>query len=124
MPALLRAYEIGIRAKSVGFEWDTVSDVVDKIQEEVDEVREVVSGDQPLDHARAEEEMGDLLFTVAHLSRQLGIEPETALRKANDKFTKRFTTMETAVEASGRKMADMRLDELEVEWQRAKAQGV
>jgi MazG family protein len=127
LPALLRAYEIGIRAKAVGFDWAKVSDVIDKIQEEVDELREVISpggatlsGSADIDRARAEEEMGDLLFTIAHLSRQLGIEPETALRKANDKFTKRFGTMETAVDASGRKMIDMSLDELESEWQKAK----
>ncbi|HXD76116.1 MAG TPA: nucleoside triphosphate pyrophosphohydrolase [Vicinamibacterales bacterium] len=131
LPALLRAYEIGIRAKSVGFDWERVDDVLDKIQEEVDELREVVS--QSLSQSRAtpsgsrermEEEMGDLLFTLAHLSRQLGIEPETALRKANDKFTKRFETMESAVDASGRKMSEMTLDELEVQWQMAKAQCV
>jgi MazG family protein len=119
MPALLRAYEIGIRAKAVGFDWTKVSDVVDKIQEEVDELREVIES-PALDRERAEEEMGDLLFTIAHLSRQLGIEPETALRKANDKFTKRFESMESAIAASGRKMSDMALDELESEWQRVK----
>ena len=122
LPALLRAYEIGIRAKSVGLEWEKVSDVISKIQEEVDELREVVEGGVAPGSERAEEEMGDLLFTIAHLSRQLGIEPETALRKANDKFTKRFETMEGAVEGSGRKMSDMTLDELEAHWQRAKAQ--
>jgi nucleoside triphosphate diphosphatase len=115
LPGLLRAYEIGIRAKSVGFDWQKVTDVVDKIQEEVDELREVVT-----DRNRAEEEMGDLLFTIAHLSRQLGIEPETALRKANDKFTKRFEAMETAIAASGRKMTEVNLDDLEREWQRVK----
>ncbi len=121
LPALLRAYEIGIRAKSVGFDWTRVSDVLDKIQEEVDELREVVDARSANASAeRVEEEMGDLLFTMAHLSRQLGIEPETALRKANDKFTRRFETMETAIEASGRKVADMKLDELETEWTKAK----
>jgi len=124
LPALLRAYEIGIRVKSVGFDWHNVSDVVVKIQEEVDELREAVSSatlsGSRLDRDHAEEEMGDLLFTIAHLSRQLGIEPETALRKANDKFTKRFESMETAVGASGRKMSDMSLDDLEREWQAAK----
>jgi MazG family protein len=120
LPALLRAYEIGIRAKSVGFEWDKVSDVMDKIQEEVDELREEIGDGTSIDRDRAEEEMGDLLFTMAHLSRQLGIEPETALRKANDKFTKRFGIMEAAVETSGRKMTDMTLDQLEAEWQEAK----
>ena len=121
LPALLRAYEIGIRAKSVGFDWEKTSDVVDKIQEEVDELREVVATPGGgIDRERAEEEMGDLLFTIAHLSRQLGIEPETALRKANDKFTKRFESMESAIETSGQKMSSMSLDDLEVEWQKAK----
>jgi MazG family protein len=119
LPALLRAYEIGIRAKSVGFDWEKTSDVVDKIQEEVDELREVVI-DGPIDRERAEEEMGDLLFTIAHLSRQLGIEPETALRKANDKFTKRFDAMQTEIETSGKTMSSMTLDDLELEWRKAK----
>ena len=91
LPGLLRAYHIGVRAASVGFEWTHRGQVVDKIEEEVAELREVVDAPGPMDQARAEEEMGDLLFSMAHLSRKLGIEPETALRKANDKFTKRFT---------------------------------
>ena len=90
-----------------------------KIQEEVDELREVVDG--PADPARAEEEMGDLLFAIANLARKLGIEPETALRKANDKFTRRFGILERTVAESGRTMRDMSLDALEEEWQRAKA---
>jgi MazG family protein len=120
LPALLRAHQIGLRAKSVGFDWSRPSDVVDKIQEEVDELREVVRAPASAGHARAEEEMGDLLFSIANLSRQLGVEPETALRKANDKFTKRFETMEGAIEQSGRKMSGMNLDELDREWQTAK----
>jgi len=120
LPGLLRAYEIGIRAKSVGFEWEKVTDVMDKIQEEVDELRAEIGDGTSIDRDRAEEEMGDLLFTMAHLSRQLGIEPETALRKANDKFTERFGTLEAAVETSGRTMSQMSLGELEAEWQRAK----
>jgi len=97
-------------------------DIVDKIQEEVDELRDVVATEAPIDQARAEEEMGDLLFAIANLSRKLGIEPETALRKANDKFTRRFGTLERAVADSGRAMKDMTLEELEAEWQRAKSQ--
>ena len=92
---------------------------MDKIQEEVDELREVVEG--PPDPARAEEEMGDLLFAIANLARKLGIEPETALRKANDKFTRRFGTLERTVADSGRTMPEMSLEELEAEWQRAKS---
>jgi len=119
LPALLRAYHIGTRAASVGFDWARAEDVVAKIQEEVDELREVVDG--AADPARAEEEMGDLLFAIANLSRKLGIEPETALRKANDKFTRRFGILERTVAESGRTMRDMSVEALEEEWQRAKS---
>jgi tetrapyrrole methylase family protein / MazG family protein len=120
LPALLRAYHIGVRAASVHFDWTRVEDVVQKMQEEVNEIREVVAAERPLDHDRAEEEVGDLLFAIAQLARQLKIDPETALRKANDKFTTRFTTMEQAIAASGRSMRDMGIEDLEREWQLAK----
>jgi len=123
LPALLRAYHIGVRAASVGFDWPAPGDIVDKIQEEVDELREVVAAEGPRNQARAEEEMGDLLFSIANLSRKLGIEPETALRKANDKFTKRFGTLEQSVAESGRAMKDLTLEQLEAHWQVAKKQG-
>jgi tetrapyrrole methylase family protein/MazG family protein/ATP diphosphatase len=121
LPALLRAYQIGQRAKSVGFDWLRPADVVDKIQEEVDEVRAAVANGSATSREQVEEEMGDLFFTIANLSRQLGIEPETALRKANDKFTNRFESMERAIEGSGRRMSDMSLQELERHWQQAKS---
>src|SRR5262245_31916843 len=121
LPALLRAFHIGTRAASVGFDWSAPGDVVDKIQEEVDELREVASGPK-VDQERAEEEMGDLLFAIANLSRKLGIEPETALRKANDKFTKRFTAMEKTLAERKRSMSGMTLEELEKEWQQIKNQ--
>jgi MazG family protein len=120
LPALLRAYHIGVRAASVGFDWTTADAIVDKIQEEVDELREVVESGAASDRTRAEEEMGDLLFSIANLSRKLGIEPETALRKANDKFTRRFGALERTISASGRAMKEMSLEELETEWQRVK----
>ncbi len=119
LPALLRAYQIGLRAAAVGFDWTRAADVVDKIEEEVRELREVAGG--AVDQARAEEEMGDLLFAIANLSRQLGIEPETALRKANEKFTKRFGALERAIAASGRALTEMTIEELEAEWQHAKS---
>jgi MazG family protein len=119
LPALLRAFHISTRAASVGFDWVAAGDVVEKMQEELDEIRAVVK-EGAIDQERAEEEMGDLLFTIANLSRKLGIEPETALRKANDKFTKRFGTLEQSVAASGRAMKDMTLEQLEAEWQRMK----
>jgi len=118
LPALLRAYHIGTRAASVGFDWLRAEDVVEKIEEEVRELREVA--DEP---ARAEEEMGDLLFAIANLARKMGIEPETALRKANEKFTRRFTDMETRVADQGRALSQMTLQEQEAEWRRSKAIG-
>src|SRR5262252_8209083 len=121
LPALLRAYQIGLRAKSVGFDWLRPADVVEKIQEEVDEVRAAVATGSAASQEQVEEEMGDLLFTIANLSRQLGVEPETALRKANDKFTRRFEAMEHAIEETGRAMRDLDLEELERYWQQAKS---
>lgn len=120
LPSLLRAHRLSARAASVGFDWQKADDVIAKIREEVDEIHEVLSSDV-VDAARAEEEMGNLLFAMANLSRKLSIEPESALRKANEKFTERFTAMETSITGSGRRIQDMNLDELEVEWQRAKS---
>ncbi len=121
LPALLRAHHIAARAASVGFDWHQAVDVIAKIREEVEEIREVVDQKTSAGEGRIEEEVGDLLFAIANLSRKLGVEPETALRKANDKFTKRFTAMESVIGDSGRRMPEMSLDDLESEWQRVKA---
>jgi ATP diphosphatase len=115
LPSLLRAFQIGTRAASVGFDWPRAVDVLEKIQEEVGELRAVVD-----DSARAEEEMGDLLFAIANFARKLGIEPETALRKANDKFTRRFTDMERRIAGNGDTMSALSLETLESEWERSK----
>ena len=120
LPSLLRAYQIGKRAASVGFEWATAADVVSKIEEEVAELRETIEK-EPGNTARTEEEMGDLFFAIANLSRRLGIEPEAALRKANEKFTKRFNRMEENFEREGRHLEGSTLDEMEVQWQKIKA---
>jgi nucleoside triphosphate diphosphatase len=120
LPALLRAYHIGVRAASVGFDWAQAADVVGKIEEEVAEIRDAVEHTTDGDSDRVEEEIGDLLFAIANLARKLGVEAETALRKANDKFTKRFTAMERSIGASGRVMRDMTLEQLEAEWHVAK----
>jgi MazG family protein len=120
LPSLLRAYELSARAAAVGFDWAQTSDVVAKIEEEVAEVREAVTAGS-LGHAsRAEEELGDLLFAIANLARKLGVEPESALRRANDKFTSRFTAVEHALARQGRALGDATLDQMEAEWQRVK----
>ena len=116
MPALLRAHEIGRRVAAVGFDWDLPGAVVDKIDEEVRELREALL-ESP---ARAAEELGDLLFSIANLARKLGLEPESALRAANEKFTKRFGAVEAALDAQGRSVHETGLPELERLWQQIK----
>ncbi|MEI6668067.1 MAG: nucleoside triphosphate pyrophosphohydrolase [Acidobacteriota bacterium] len=120
LPALLRAHEIGTRAAAVGFDWVRASDVIAKIEEEVAELRAEVEAGLAADQARAEEEMGDLLFAIANLSRKLGIEPEAALREANNKFTRRFEAMEASLREHGRPLAAYSLDEMEAAWGRVK----
>ena len=113
MPSLLCAHEIGTRVAAVGFDWSKTAAVVDKIEEEVAELRRAVEGEG---QERAEEEMGDLLFSIANLARKLGIEPESALRKANEKFSARFEALERAFEARGESVHDASLDAMEREW--------
>ena len=128
LPALLRAYEYSTRAATVGFDWIKASDVLDKMEEELREIRQVVerpSHSHEGTTARGregllEEEVGDLLFAIANLARKLGVEPEAALRRANDKFRERFTAVEHRIEARGERLQEKTLDELEGEWQEVK----
>lgn len=120
MPALLRAWELSSRAATVGFDWARAADVLDKIDEEARELREAVAAGGARS-AEAVEELGDLFFALANLARKLGIEPEAALRAANDKFQRRFDDMERRVTATGRRLKDLTLDELEAYWQQVKA---
>lgn len=117
LPSLLGAHEIGTRAAAVGFEWARMSDVVAKIEEEVAELKQAIDGEGS---ARVEEEMGDLLFAIANLSRRLGVEPESALRKANQKFTTRFQEVERRLAAAGRSVHDASLEEMEAIWESVK----
>src|SRR5688572_865201 len=121
LPSLLRAYEISARAAAVGFDWARPDDVLDKIEEEVAEVRKAVESGATGDLSRAEEEMGDLLFAIANLSRKLGVEPEAALRRATEKFSGRFDTMERNFRSRQQSLTDATLDEMEAEWERVKA---
>ena len=121
LPALLRAYEVSARAAAVGFDWQHAGDVLAKIDEEVAEVRHEVETGATGDLSRAEEEMGDLLFAMANLSRKLGVEPEAALRRATTKFTARFDAMENRFTKAGRTLSEATLAEMEDEWQNAKA---
>ena len=121
MPSLLRAYELSTRAAQVGFDWVKTDDVIDKAEEEIRELREAVAGGGGKS-PEAEEEFGDLLFSLVNVARKLGIEPEAALRVANDKFQRRFDDLERQVAASGKKFRDLTLEQMEAHWQIAKTE--
>lgn len=114
-PAILEAFKLGQRAAKVGFDWPDVQGLFDKLAEEAAELRvEVATNNQ----AAIEDELGDLLFTAVNLARHLKLEPEFALRKANQKFRSRFNTMESAAGIETLKASSP--EELEDHWRMAK----
>lgn len=118
LPALLRAYKLQQRAARVGFDWPDAGDVVAKIAEEANELVEARDSADP---DWIEEEFGDLLFVMANLGRHLGVEPETALRRANAKFTRRFAGVEAALADRGKRPEDSDLEEMDALWDAVKA---
>ncbi len=118
LPALTRAKKLQQRAGTVGFDWESAPKVVEKIAEEAGEIVEAQAAGAGAD--KLEEEVGDLLFAVANLSRHLKVDPEKALRSANAKFVRRFRAIEAGLAARGRTTAEATLDEMEVLWQEAK----
>ena len=119
LPALLRAVKLQKRAARVGFDWPDSSHVLDKICEEVEELHEAAGH---LSHDRIEDEFGDLLFVMANLARHMKICPESALRRANAKFTRRFERIEALLEDAGKTPGDSDLAEMDALWNRAKAE--
>lgn len=117
LPALTRAYKLTNRAARVRFDWPDAAAVLDKFEEEIAELRAELPG---ADAERMKDEVGDLLFVMANLARKLGLDPETCLRHANDKFTRRFNAMEQNIEARGESLADMTPDAMEDAWQTVK----
>ncbi|WDI31125.1 nucleoside triphosphate pyrophosphohydrolase [Hyphococcus flavus] len=117
LPGLSRAVKLQKRAARVGFDWTDAKDVLSKIAEETEELHEAIEGS---DEAHIEEEFGDLLFVLANLSRHLKIDPESALRRANQKFIRRFQHIEKTFDERGRSMKDASLDEMEAVWIEAK----
>ena len=118
MPALLRAVKLQKRAARVGFDWPETQQVLDKILEES---TELVEARDTLGAAEIEEEFGDLLFVMANLGRHLKIDPESALRGANAKFTRRFAHIEAALAALGKHPEQSNLAEMDALWDQAKA---
>ena len=140
MPSMLEASKLSSRAAQVGFDWPNVEGLFDKLHEEADELREQLKGfpapgprpqgrgvagsgrhivDEAL-QARLEDEVGDLFFVVVNIARYLSVDPESALRKTNHKFKRRFQWMEERLHESGRSPDQAGMDELESLWQQAK----
>ena len=117
LPALTRAEKLQRRAARTGFDWPEAQQIFDKLEEEIDEVKEAVANE---DRDNTEEEIGDLLFVCVNLARKLKIDPEAALRRANDKFESRFHGMEALAQAEGITFSELSLDEQEAFWQRVK----
>ncbi len=114
MPALQQADTYSHRAARVGFDWRSADGVADKVHEEIAEIEEATTQEE------REAELGDLLFAVVNWARWLGVEAETALRKANARFARRFYAMERLVGEQGIDMSDLPMDVLEELWQEAK----
>ncbi len=115
LPALSQAAKIQKRCAHVGFDWHDIKDVFSKIEEEVEEVYDELNKDQINKDALAEE-LGDLMFAAVNLCRHAKEDPETLLRRANHKFTKRFNGVEEQVSKSGKAITEHDLDELEAYW--------
>jgi nucleoside triphosphate diphosphatase len=119
LPALTRAVKLQKRAARVGFDWPSTDQVLDKI---IEESRELVEARDSLSAAEQAEEFGDLLFVMANLARHMSIDPEAALRAANEKFTRRFARIEDCLEELGKTPAQSNLAEMDALWNRAKAE--
>lgn len=128
MPGLTRAIKLQDKAARVGFDWPTIAPVFDKVREEISELEEVALPavehgavrDEATTH-RIEEEFGDLMFVMANVARHLKVDPEAALRGANQKFMRRFAFIEAALAKDGRTPDQSTLAEMDALWDAAKA---
>jgi MazG family protein len=142
MPSLLEAHKLSEKAAATGFDWPNVEGLFEKLAEETDELRDELKrfpapGPRPLVrgvagsgrqdipaelHERLEEEVGDLFFVLVNVARYLGLDSESALKKTNRKFKRRFQWMEERLRESGRGPEQASMEELESLWQQAKGQ--
>lgn len=117
-PALLEGLKITKKAAKVGFDWKDTKLIFDKLDEEIIELKSAIENN---DARNIDEEIGDLLFVVLNLARRLDVEPETALKKTNRKFRKRFKYIEKQLIADGRSLEGSSLEEMDSLWDQAKA---
>ena len=117
LPALTRSSKIGSKTKGYRFDWENAEQVLMKVEEEIAELKEAIRSGK-MDEK--EHELGDILFSVAQVARHLKIEPEQALRVANQRFEKRFFKMKEIAEAQGKNFSNLSSDELESLWKQVK----
>lgn len=117
LPALYEAYQLGVKAARAGFDWETVHGILAKTQEELVELEAQLD---PANENRIKEEIGDILFAAVNLCRFLNVDPETSLKQANRKFTRRFQYMESCLSKEDKHFRDCSLEELERYWQESK----
>jgi nucleoside triphosphate diphosphatase len=142
IPALLEASKLSSRAAHVGFDWPNIEGLFDKLREETEELKEnlaefPVPGPQPQSRGiagsgktqaspglrgRLEDELGDMFFVLVNIGRYLSVDPESALKKSNRKFKRRFQWMEEQLRSSGRSPQQASMEELESLWQQSKQQ--
>jgi len=118
LPALVKAYRIQEKVKGVGFEWSNKDDVWAKVEEEMRELNDEVRNGNPLE--KIEDEFGDLMFSLINYARFIGVNPENALARTNNKFINRFTKMEELMKVNSLSLQDSNLEVMDVYWEKAK----
>jgi len=124
LPSLLASYRMTQKVAGIGFDWPDAEAVLAKVEEELEELRQAIRGGTG-NRSRQEavqEEIGDLLFTIANLARHLEVDPEAALASSNRKFRRRFRAVEEELERSRSSLAEATIEEMEAAWQRVKSQ--
>ncbi len=122
LPALVKAMRIQEKARGVGFDWEEKAQVWAKVEEEMSEFKEHFNAETQtiIDTEKAEDEFGDLLFSLVNYARFIDINSETALERTNKKFIKRFQYLESKAQGLGKNLSEMTLAEMDVFWEEAK----
>ncbi|MBT8196355.1 MAG: nucleoside triphosphate pyrophosphohydrolase [Bacteroidia bacterium] len=121
LPALIKAMRIQEKARGTGFDWEETKQVFEKVEEELEELKEAINNK---DSKKTQEEFGDLLFALVNYSRFIDVNPEEALEKTNKKFIRRFQYLEQEAKQAGKTLREMKLEEMDVYWNEAKAKGL
>ena len=122
LPAFHEAHQISSRAARAGFDWPNVEGIFEKLQEELLELKEVISEGGTEQRERLEDEIGDMFFVLVNIARFLKIDSESALKRANRKFKKRFQFMEATLDKQGTSIGQKTPEEMERLWQQAKVE--